>query len=120
MGNAIDYDDGRRGAYVDHNVRAQNQPVTFNRQTHDIAPTLAGARGSGGYTMTNSHGNNRTNSIPSNNAPLAISDGRDLHQPAARQVTYNRPPAYAQNSSSNNYPRANNGGVSNKGPARAA
>lgn len=37
--NAINYDDGRRGAYVDSYVRGQNQPVNFNRQTIDIAPT---------------------------------------------------------------------------------
>ena len=43
--NAINYDDNRRGAYQDHNARADSEPVVLNRHVGGIAPTMPGGRG---------------------------------------------------------------------------
>jgi len=39
---ALGYDDGRRGHFMPQGYRDEDEPVHYNRQHHDIAPTQPG------------------------------------------------------------------------------
>eukprot|EP00347_Sterkiella_histriomuscorum_P010066 403338814 len=105
--NAIHYDDGRHGAYVDQRMRDPNMPVNFNRNQRaaiDISPTQPMERGGIMYQNNNIQ---RPTNIQNNQQPLAISDGRQNNIRAANQVRHQ-----AQNNNNYNVPKA-------KGPAKA-
>ena len=83
----IQYDDQRRGAFVNPYDREQNQPVNFNRggQAGDIAPTVPMNRAA--LPAHQSQANNQQQNIQ----PLALTNGGGAsNQNAQRQATINQ------------------------------